>query len=67
MQLVLYHKPIKKYYYEYQQVMDNILYYNGINDTIYNAQHTNCRRVVALDDINITIDDRCNNSRCYTQ
>lgn len=47
--------------------MGNILYYNGINDTIYNAQHTNCRCVVALDDINITIDDRCNNSRCYTQ
>ena len=67
MQLVLYHKPIKKYYYEYQQVMDNILYYNGINDTIYNVQHTNCRCVVALDDINITIDDRCDNSRCYTQ
>lgn len=47
--------------------MDIILYYNGINDTIYNAQHTNCRCVAALDDINITIDDRCNNSRCYTQ
>ena len=62
MQLVLYHKPTKKYYYEYQQVMGNILYYNGINDTIYNAQHTNCRCVAALDNINITIDDRCDNS-----
>ena len=66
MQLVLYHKPIKKYYYEYQYVIDNILYCNGINDTIYNAQHTNCRCVVALDNINVTIDDRCDNSRCYT-
>lgn len=47
--------------------MGNILYYNGINDTIYNAQHTNYRCVVALDNINITIDDRCDNSRCYTQ
>ena len=67
MQLVLYHKPIKKYYYEYQQVMGNILYHNGINNTIHNAQHTNCRCVVALDNINITIDDRCDNSWCYTQ
>ena len=47
--------------------MDNILYLNGINDTIYNAQHTNCRCVAALDNINITIDDGCDNSRCYTQ
>ena len=47
--------------------MDDILYHNGINDTIYNAQHTNCRCAVALDNINITIDDRCDNSRCYTQ
>ena len=67
MQLVLYHKPIKYYYYEYQYVMDDILYHNGINDNIYNAQHTNCRCVDALDNINITIDDRCDNSRCYTQ
>ena len=67
MRLVLYHKPIKKYYYEYQQVMGNILYHNGINNTIYNAQHTNCRCASALDNINITIDDRCDNSRCYTQ
>lgn len=37
MQLVLYYKLIKKYYYEYQYVMDDILYHNGINDTIYNA------------------------------
>lgn len=42
--------------------MGDILCYNGINDTIYNAQHTNCRYVVALDNINITIDDRCNDS-----
>lgn len=42
--------------------MGNILYCNGINDTIYNAQYTNCRCVVALDNINITIDDRCDNS-----
>ena len=42
--------------------MGNILYYDGINDTIYNAQHTNCRCIDALDNINITIDDRCNNS-----
>lgn len=47
--------------------MGDILYYNGINDTIYNAQHTNCRCVVALDNINVAIDDRCNNPRCYTQ
>lgn len=47
--------------------MDDILYLNGINDICYNAQHTNCRCVDALDNINITIDDRCNNSRCYTQ
>lgn len=67
MQSVLYHKPIKKYYYEYQYVMADILYFNGINNTIYNAQHTNCRCVVALDNINITIDDRCNNPRYYTQ
>ena len=67
MQLVLYHKPIKKYYYEYQQVMGNILYHNGINNTIYNAQHTNCRCAVALDNINVAIDDRCDNSRYYTR
>lgn len=67
MQLVLYHKPIKKYYYEYQQVMGNILYHNGINNTIYNAQHTNCRCTDALDNINVTIDDGRDNSRCYTQ
>ena len=42
--------------------MGDILYYNGINDTIYNDKHTNCRCVVALDDINITVDDRCDNS-----
>lgn len=42
--------------------MDDILYYNGINNTIYNAQHTNCRCVNALDYIVATIDDRCNNS-----
>lgn len=62
MQLVLYYKPTKKYYYEYQYVMDDILYHNGVNDIFYNAQHTNCRCVVALDNINITIDDRCDNS-----
>ena len=67
MQLVLYNKPTKKYYYEYQYVMGDILYLNGINNTIYNAQHTNCRCAAALDNINITIDDRCDNSRCYTQ
>lgn len=42
--------------------MDDILYHNGINDTIYNAQHTNRRCVVTLDGINITIDDRCDTS-----
>lgn len=42
--------------------MDDILYHNGINDILYYAQHTNCRCVAALDDINITIDDRCDNS-----
>ena len=47
--------------------MGSILYYNGIDDTIYNAQHTNCGCASALDNINITIDDRCDNSRCYTQ
>lgn len=47
--------------------MDDILYLNSINDICYNAQHTNCRCVAALDNINITIDNRCDNSRCYTQ
>ena len=47
--------------------MGNILYLNGINDNIYGAQHTNCRCVAALDNINAAIDNRCNNSRCYTQ
>ena len=62
MQLVLYYKPIKYYYYEYQYVMDDILYHNGINDNIYNAQHINRGCATALDSINITIDDRCDNS-----
>ena len=47
--------------------MGDILYHNGINNILYNVQHTNCRGVDALDNINITIDDRCDNSRCYTQ
>lgn len=42
--------------------MGNILYHNGNNNILYNAQHTNCRCVVTLDGINITIDDRCDNS-----
>lgn len=42
--------------------MGDILYYNGINDIFYNAQHTNCRCVAALGNINTTIDDRCDNS-----
>lgn len=47
--------------------MGNILYLNGINDIFYHAQHTNCRCVDTLDNINAAIDDRCDNSRCYTQ
>lgn len=46
--------------------MGDILYYNGINNTIYNAQHTNRRCADALDGINIIVNDRCDNSRCYT-
>ena len=42
--------------------MDDILYHNGINDILYHAQHTNCRCADVLDCINITIDDRCDNS-----
>ena len=42
--------------------MDYVLYHNGINNTIYNAQHTNRRCVDALDGVNIVVDDRCNNS-----